>query len=44
MSRRVVITGLGPITCCGIGRAAFWENIRAGRSGISRLTASTPAS
>ncbi len=38
MNRRVVITGLGPITCCGTGRAAFWENIRAGRSGISRVT------
>ena len=38
MSRRVVITGLGPITCAGIGRDAFWQNIRAGRSGISRIT------
>jgi 3-oxoacyl-[acyl-carrier-protein] synthase II len=36
--RRVVITGIGPITCCGIGRGAFWEAIRAGRSGISRVT------
>jgi 3-oxoacyl-[acyl-carrier-protein] synthase II len=36
--RRVVITGVGPITCIGTGRAAFWENIRAGRSGISRVT------
>ncbi len=36
--RRVVITGLGPITCTGTGRAAFWESIRAGRSGISHVT------
>jgi 3-oxoacyl-[acyl-carrier-protein] synthase II len=36
--RRVVITGIGPITCCGIGVQDFWEAIRAGRSGISRIT------
>ncbi len=39
MSRRVVITGIGPITCAGTGREAFWQSIRAGRSGISRVTA-----
>jgi 3-oxoacyl-[acyl-carrier-protein] synthase II len=38
MRRRVVITGIGPITCIGTGREIFWQNIRAGRSGISRLT------
>ncbi len=38
MSRRVVITGLGPITCIGTGREAFWKAIRAGRSGITRVT------
>jgi 3-oxoacyl-[acyl-carrier-protein] synthase II len=38
MRRRVVITGLGPITCMGTGREAFWQGIRAGRSGISRIT------
>lgn len=37
-ARRVVITGVGPITCTGIGVDAFWESIRAGRSGISRIT------
>lgn len=36
--RRVVITGLGPITCIGIGKDALWDSIRAGRSGISRIT------
>ena len=39
MRRRVVITGLGPITCIGTGREAFWQSIRAGKSGISRVTA-----
>jgi len=38
MRRRVVITGLGPITCIGTGREAFWQSIRAGRSGISHIT------
>jgi 3-oxoacyl-[acyl-carrier-protein] synthase II len=38
MSRRAVITGLGPITCAGTGKDRFWESIRAGRSGISRIT------
>src|ERR1700733_1855906 len=36
--RRVVITGLGPITCCGIGKEAFWDSIKASRSGIGRAT------
>lgn len=38
LKRRVVITGLGPITCAGTGKEALWESIRAGRSGISRIT------
>ena len=44
MKRRVVITGLGPIAACGIGKAAFWDSIRAGRSGIRRITAFDPGS
>ncbi|MBI2292916.1 MAG: beta-ketoacyl-ACP synthase II [Betaproteobacteria bacterium] len=36
--RRVVITGLGIISPVGIGIAAAWSNIVAGRSGISRIT------
>ena len=36
--RRVVITGLGPITCIGTGKEAFWDALRAGRSGITRIT------
>jgi 3-oxoacyl-[acyl-carrier-protein] synthase II len=40
--RRVVITGLGPITCAGTGRAPFWQNIRDGKSGVGWLTAFDP--
>lgn len=36
--RRAVITGIGPITACGIGLEAFWNSIRAGRSGIAPVT------
>lgn len=36
--RRAVITGIGPITCIGIGRDAFWRGILAEKSGISRIT------
>lgn len=30
----VVITGVGIVSPIGIGRAAFWESLRAGRSGV----------
>ena len=36
--RRAVITGVGPISCIGIGREAFWQGILSEKSGISRLT------
>lgn len=36
--RRVVITGLGIISPVGIGLAAAWDSIVAGRSGIVRVT------
>jgi 3-oxoacyl-[acyl-carrier-protein] synthase II len=36
--RRAVITGIGPITCIGIGKENFWRGILAERSGISRIT------
>ncbi len=38
MKRRAVITGIGPITCIGTGREAFWNGILAQKSGISRIT------
>lgn len=35
--RRVVITGLGIVTPVGIGKEAFWENIKAGHSGVAPI-------
>ena len=35
--RRVVITGLGPITAVGIGRENFWKALRAEKSGVRRV-------
>lgn len=35
--RRVVITGMGSVSCYGVGAGALWENIVAGRSGASLL-------
>jgi 3-oxoacyl-[acyl-carrier-protein] synthase II len=37
-SRRAVITGIGPISCIGIGKKSFWEGILAEKSGIAELT------
>ena len=37
--RRVVITGLGVVTPIGKDLDSFWESLKAGRSGISRITA-----
>src|SRR4030042_3800196 len=39
MKRRVVITGLGAISSIGIGKDEFWNNLIAGKSGISGITA-----
>jgi 3-oxoacyl-[acyl-carrier-protein] synthase II len=36
--RRVVVTGLGLVSPVGIGVAAGWADILAGRSGITRIT------
>jgi 3-oxoacyl-[acyl-carrier-protein] synthase II len=37
-SRRAVITGIGPVTPIGTGKAALWSGLRSERSGIGRLT------
>jgi len=37
MDRRVVVTGLGPVTSIGEGKDAFWEGLREGRSGVCRV-------
>jgi 3-oxoacyl-[acyl-carrier-protein] synthase II len=36
--RRVVITGVGVIAPNGIGKQAFWEAIKTGKSGVSPIT------
>ena len=38
MSSRVVITGIGALTCVGHGRKGLWEGILREQSGISRIT------
>jgi 3-oxoacyl-[acyl-carrier-protein] synthase II len=35
--KRVVITGLGPVTSVGTGRQAFWEALLAGRDGSNEV-------
>lgn len=36
--RRVGITGIGPVTPIGTGRAVFWEAAKTGRNGLRSLT------
>lgn len=43
MSRRVVITGMGAITPVGNDVGQTWESIKAGRSGIARITLFDPS-
>ena len=38
MERRVVITGMGVVSCAGNSVPAFWESLLAGRSGIGPIT------
>ena len=35
--RRVVITGLGAVTPCGIGVDKFWNAMLEGKSGVSLI-------
>ncbi len=37
MNRRVVITGIGAVAPNGIGREAFWDSVKHGRSGVKRI-------
>jgi len=39
MERRVVVTGLGVVTSMGHDLATVWENLKAGRSGVSVIQA-----
>ncbi len=41
--RRVVITGLGIVSPVGIGVSVVWQNIVAGKSGITRITHFDPS-
>jgi 3-oxoacyl-[acyl-carrier-protein] synthase II len=41
---RVVITGMGLITPIGTGREQFWNNLRAGKIGVRRITRFDPES
>ena len=36
--RRVVITGIGPVTPIGIGKDAFWQGLAQGKSGAAEIT------
>ena len=40
---RVVVTGLGAVTPIGVGLKEFWEGLKAGRNGISRITQFDPS-
>ena len=37
MKNRVVITGLGPVTPIGMGKDTFFENLKSGKNGISKI-------
>ena len=41
--RRVVITGIGVVSPIGIGKDAFWQSFKNGKSGISPITAFDPS-
>src|ERR1700721_4587631 len=41
--RRVVVTGLGPVTPIGVGKEAFWQGIQNGKSAIGPVTRFDPS-
>jgi 3-oxoacyl-[acyl-carrier-protein] synthase II len=41
--RRVVVTGMGPVTAAGTGTQSFWDGLRRERSPIRRITRFDPA-
>ena len=36
--RRVVVTGLGPVSPIAVGRKDYWQALREGRNGIHSIT------
>ena len=36
--KRIVITGIGVISPIGIGKDAFWQSLKEGRSGVRPIT------
>ncbi|MCL4487822.1 MAG: beta-ketoacyl-ACP synthase II [Chloroflexi bacterium] len=40
---RVVVTGMGALTPAGNNVTTFWENLKAGRSGIARISSFDPS-
>lgn len=42
MLRRVAITGIGAVSPNGLGREAFWNATKAGRSGVGRISSFDP--
>ncbi|HMN96874.1 MAG TPA: beta-ketoacyl synthase N-terminal-like domain-containing protein [Phycisphaerales bacterium] len=41
--REVFITGLGPITACGVGAEPLWESLAAGRPALRRIARFDPS-
>jgi len=41
--RRVVVTGIGVVSPIGIGKEAFWDSLRLGKSGVGRITRFDPS-
>lgn len=41
--RRVVITGIGVISSIGIGKDIFWQSLKQGKSGVSRIVSFDPS-
>lgn len=39
MNKRIVVTGMGVVSSIGTGKDAFWKNLIAGKSGISKVEA-----
>ncbi|MEQ8190334.1 MAG: beta-ketoacyl-ACP synthase II [Candidatus Eremiobacterota bacterium] len=42
-SRRVVVTGIGPICCNGIGKDIYWNSLIEGKTGIDRISSFDPS-